>query len=132
MSYTLPSFALTFSTMPPALASVQAGRLRALAVTTPERSAAAREIPTMKEAGLADFELVLYSGILGPRGMPRGIVDRLHDEIGRIVRSADLDRVYQRVGAIAITNSPDAFAVHINAEMAKLGKLVALSGARIE
>jgi len=124
--------AISFATMPPALPNVQAGKLRALGVTTATRTAAAPEIPTMKEGGLKDFELVLYSGILAPRDCPRAIVDKLNAELGRIVRLPELEKIFSRVGAIAVTNSPDAFAQHINAEMSKLGKLVALSGARID
>jgi tripartite-type tricarboxylate transporter receptor subunit TctC len=86
----------------------------------------------MKEGGLKDFELVLYSGILAPRDCPRAIVDKLNAELGRIVRLPELEKIFSRVGAIAVTNSPDAFAQHINAELSKLGKLVALSGARID
>jgi tripartite-type tricarboxylate transporter receptor subunit TctC len=124
--------ALLFSSMPPALAMTQAGRLRALAVTTATRTAAAPDIPTMKEGALKDFELVLYSGILAPRDCPRAVVDKLNAEIGRIVRLPELEKIYGRVGAIAVTSTPEAFATHINAEMIKLGKLVALSGARID
>ena len=124
--------ALSFATMPPALPMVQAGKLRALGVTTVTRTTAAPEIPTIKEGGLKDFELVLYNGILAPRDCPRAVVDKLNAELGRIVRLPELEKIYGRVGAIAVTNSPEAFAAHINAEMAKLGKLVALSGARID
>jgi tripartite-type tricarboxylate transporter receptor subunit TctC len=123
---------LSFSTMPPALPNVQAGKLRALGVTTAERSAAAPEVPTLKEAGLPEFELVLYSGILGPRDVPAPIVDRLNAEIAKVVRLPELEKIYAKVGAVAITNSPQAFASHMRAEMTKLGKLVQLSGARIE
>jgi tripartite-type tricarboxylate transporter receptor subunit TctC len=124
--------AVSFSTMPPALASVQAGKLRALAVTTPQRSAAAPDVPTMKEAGLPQFELVLYSGILGPRGVPAPIVDRLNAEIGKVVRLPELEKIYSKVGAVALTDSPQEFAAHMSAEMTKLGKLVKLSGAHID
>ena len=124
--------ALSFATMPPALPNVQAGKLRALGVTTATRTTAAPDIPTMKEGGLKDFELVLYSGIIAPRDCPRGVVEKLNAEIGRIVRLPELEKIYGRVGAIVVTNSPEAFAAHIQAEMIKLGKLVALSGARID
>lgn len=124
--------ALSFSTMPPALPNVQAGKLRALAVTTPQRSAAAPDVPTLKEAGLPEFELVLYSGILGPRGVPAPIVERLNAEIGKVVRLPELEKIYSKVGAVAVTNSPHAFAAHMSAEMTKLGKLVKLSGAHID
>jgi len=124
--------AILFSTMPPALPMVAAGRLRALGVTTPQRTGAAPDVPTMKETGLKDFELVLYSGILAPRGVPRPIVDRLNAEFGRTVRLADVQKVYSTVGAVPVTSAPEEFAAHIQSEMVKLGKLVQLSGARVD
>jgi tripartite-type tricarboxylate transporter receptor subunit TctC len=124
--------AILFSTMPPALPMVAAGKLKALGVTTARRTSAAPDIPTMKEAGLKDFELVLYSGMLGPRGVPQAIVDRLNTEFAKAVAAPEVQKVYERVGAVAMTNSPEAFAAHIQSEMAKLGKLVQLSGARVE
>lgn len=124
--------AVSFATMPPAVPIVKAGKLRGLAVTTPERSGAAPDIPTMKEAGLVNFELVLYSGFLAPRGVPRPVVDKLNAEIGKAVRLPKVQEIYARVGAIAFTNTPEEFTAHIKSELSKLGKLVDLSGARID
>jgi tripartite-type tricarboxylate transporter receptor subunit TctC len=124
--------AILFSTMPPALPMVAAGRLRALGITTAQRTGAAPDVPTMKEAGLKDFELVLYSGILAPRGIARPIVDRLNAEFGKAVRLPDVQKIYENVGAVAVTNTPEAFAAHIQSEIAKLGKLVRLAGARVD
>ena len=124
--------AILFSTMPPALPMVAAGKLRALGVTTAQRTGAAPGVPTMKEAGLKDFELVLYSGILAPRGVPRPVVDRLNAEFGKAVRLPDVQKIYENVGAVAVTNTPEAFAAHIQSEIAKLGQLVQLAGARVE
>ncbi len=124
--------AVSFATLPPALPMVAAGKLRALGITTPQRTGAAPEVPTMKEAGLKDFELVLYTGILGPRGTPRPVVDRVNAEFGKAVRLADIQKIYSNVGAVPVTSTPEEFAAHINAEMAKLGKLVQLSGARVD
>lgn len=123
---------VSFATVPPVLPNMKAGKLRVLAVTTPQRSSAAPEIPTMKEAGLKDFELVLYTGILVPRGTPRPIIDRLNAEFAKAVKFPDVQAIYTRVGAVAVTSTPDEFATHIKSEMAKLGKLVELSGARID
>jgi tripartite-type tricarboxylate transporter receptor subunit TctC len=124
--------ALIFATLPPALPQVAAGKVRALAVTTPERTDAARDVPTMREAGLKDFELVLYTGILGPAGLPRAIVDRLNAEFAKAIRLPDVADIYRKVGAVPISSTPGEFAAHITAEMRKLGKVVELSGARIE
>jgi tripartite-type tricarboxylate transporter receptor subunit TctC len=124
--------AVSFATLPPSLPMVAAGKLRALAVTTAERSGAAPTLPTMKEAGLRDFELVLYTGILAPRGTPRPIVDRLNAEFAKAVQLPDVKTVYAKVGAVPVTSTPEEFAKHLSSEMTKLGKLVELSGARIE
>lgn len=124
--------AVSFSTIPPALPNVQAGKLRGLAITTAQRSSAAPELPTMKEAGLKDFELVLYTGILAPAGMPRPLVDRLNAEFGKAVKLPDVQKVYSRVAAVPVTSTPDEFATHMRSEFAKIGKLVQLSGARID
>jgi len=124
--------AVSFATLPPALPMVAAGKLRALGITTSQRSHAAPEVPTMKEAGLKDFELVLFTGILAPRGTPRPIVDRLNAEFGKAVRLPDIQKIYGKVGAMPVTSTPEEFAAHIHSEMAKLGKLVQLSGARVD
>lgn len=124
--------AVSFSTMPPAVPNVQAGKLRALGVTTAQRSKAVPSVPTMKEAGLPDFELVLYTGILAPQGVPRPIVDRLNAEFGQAVRLADVQKIYARVGAVPVTDTPEQFSAHIRSEMVKLGNLVKISGARID
>lgn len=124
--------AVSFATLPPALPMVATGKLRALGVTTPQRTGAAPEVPTMKEAGLKDFDLVLYTGILAPRGTPRPVVDRLNAEFGKAVRLPDIQKIYSNVGAMPITSTPGEFAAHISSEMTKLGKLVQLSGARVD
>ncbi|HZM43626.1 MAG TPA: tripartite tricarboxylate transporter substrate binding protein [Burkholderiales bacterium] len=124
--------AVSFATTPPVLPNVEAGKLRALAVTTPQRTDAAPGVPTMKEAGLKDFELVLYTGVLGPRGVPAAIVDRVNAEFVKAVQLPEIQKVYARVGAAPMSSTPETFAAHIKSEMAKLGKLVQLSGARID
>jgi len=124
--------AVSFATTPPVLPNVEAGKLRALGVTTPQRTAAAPGIPTMKEAGLKDFELVLYTGILGPRGMPSAIVNRLNAEFAKAVQLPDIQKIYATVGAVPMSSTPGEFAAHIKSEMAKLGRLVQLSGAHID
>ena len=121
-----------FSTMPPALANVKAGKLRALAVTTPRRSPAAPEVPTMVEAGLPGFEIVLYSGILAPRGLNPVLARRLQAEFAKVVREPETRAVYQSIGADPITNSPDELRAMIAAEIAKLAPVVRASGARVD
>lgn len=123
---------MLFSTMPPAVPMIEAGKLRALAVTTPQRTAAVPQVPTMKEAALKDFELVLFSGILAPRDLPRAVVDKLNAAFANAVRAPEVQSIYAKVGAQPLTNSPEAFAAHIHSEMIKLGRLVKLSGAHVD
>jgi tripartite-type tricarboxylate transporter receptor subunit TctC len=121
-----------FSTMPPAISNSKAGKLRALAVTTPKRVAAAPEVPTMIEAGLPSFEIVLYSGILGPKGMDRSLVRRLNAEFAKAVQSAEMQPVWQNLGADPIVMSPEAFEAATAREIAKLAPVVKASGAKLE
>jgi tripartite-type tricarboxylate transporter receptor subunit TctC len=121
-----------FSTMPPAISNSKAGKLRALAVTTPKRVAAAPEVPTMIEAGLPNFEIVLYSGILGPRGMDRALVRRLNAEFAKAVESPEMKQVWQNLGADPIVMTPEAFEAATAREIAKLAPVVKASGAKLE
>jgi tripartite-type tricarboxylate transporter receptor subunit TctC len=121
-----------FSTMPPALANVKSGKLRALAVTTPKRSGAAPEVPTMIEAGLPNFDIVLYSGILAPKGMERALVRRINAEFARAVRAPEMQQVWQNIGADPIVTSPEEFESRTAAEIAKLAPVVKASGAKVE
>jgi len=124
--------ALTFSTMPPALPQVKAGKLRALGVTTLKRNAAAPEVPTISEAGLKGFDVVLYSGVLGPAGMPAAVVNKLNGELAKAVNAPEVKTTYASLGVDALTDTPTEFAAHIAAEIAKLGKAVRAAGAHVD
>jgi tripartite-type tricarboxylate transporter receptor subunit TctC len=121
-----------FSTMPPAISNVKAGKLRALAVTTPKRSGAAPEVPTMIESGLPNFEIVLYSGVLAAKGMDRALVRRLNTEFARAVQAPEMQAVWANIGADPITMSPEAFEKATAAEIAKLAPVVKASGAKVD
>jgi len=121
-----------FSTMPPAISNAKAGKLRALAVTTAKRVDAAPEVPTMIEAGLKDFEIVLYSGIMGPKGMDRALVNRLNQEFARVVQAPEIKNVYEKIGADPIAMTPEEFLRKTEAEIAKLGPIVKASGAKVD
>ncbi len=120
--------AVSFTTMPPALPLVKAGRLRALGVTSAHRVAAAPDVPTIDEAGFKGYEMVLYSGILGPAGMSHDIVIRLNAEIEKIVSSANFRQMLATMGANPVTASPDEFAAHLRKEIEKLGAIVKAVG----
>ena len=121
-----------FSTMPPAISNARAGKLRALAVTTPRRTGAAPEVPTMIESGLANFDIVLYSGILGPKGLDRALVRRLNAEFAKAVQAPETQPVWQNIGADPIVMAPEDFETATAREISKLGPVVKASGAKVE
>jgi tripartite-type tricarboxylate transporter receptor subunit TctC len=121
-----------FSTMPPAVSNARAGKLRALAVTTPKRVSAAPEVPTMVEAGVPNFEIILYNGVLGPKGMDAAVVRKLNAEFAKVVASDEIKGVFQQLGADAISTTPEAFHEMLEKEIAKLAPVVKASGAKAD
>jgi len=121
-----------FSTMPPAVSNAKAGKLRALAVTTPKRVSAAPEVPTMIEAGVPNFEIILYSGVLGPKGMDASVVRKLNAEFAKVVATDEIKGVFQQLGADAISSSPESFHDMLEKEIAKLAPVVKASGAKAD
>jgi tripartite-type tricarboxylate transporter receptor subunit TctC len=121
-----------FSTMPPALGAVKGGKLRALAVTTPARVGAAPDVPTMIEAGVPGFDVVLYSGILGPKGIDAAVTKKLNAELAKVVASPDVKKIFENLGADAISVSGEEFSAMLGREITKLAPLVKASGAKVD
>jgi tripartite-type tricarboxylate transporter receptor subunit TctC len=111
---------------------VRAGKLRALAVTTPKRSSMAPEVPTMAEAGVPGYDVATWYGILVPAGTPRNIVVRLH---GAAVSAMAHPAVRERFGKTDLepnTTTPEQFGAYIRSEIAKWAKVIRQSGITIE
>jgi len=121
-----------FAAMAGSLPHVQAGRLRALGVTTLRRWPGAPDVPTLSEAGLEGFEVNSWSGILAPSGTPTPIVMRLNIEIARIMRQKETRERLYSFGAEPIDNTPAEFAAYIDGEVAKWAKVVKAAGLRAE
>ncbi len=118
--------ALMFPTTPTAMPYIKAGRLRPLGVTTAGRTQALPDVPSIAEAGVAGYESVQWFGILAPAGTPRPIIDRLNQEIGRIMQS--LKSRLANEGMEVVTGAPEQFAAHIKAETEKWAKVVKAMG----
>jgi tripartite-type tricarboxylate transporter receptor subunit TctC len=121
----------TFSTMPPALPHVKSGKMKALGVTSPARNQVVPDVPTMKDA-LPGFEVMLYSGILAPAGLPQPVLERLNGEVGKGLQAPDTKKLYLEMGADPVQMSPQAFKRHLQSDIEKLGKAVRASGARVD
>jgi tripartite-type tricarboxylate transporter receptor subunit TctC len=104
------------------------GKLRALAVTSARRSAAAPDIPTIAEAGLPGFDLVQWYGLLAPAGTPREIIARLHKESAAVLRTAEIRNHLGRNGGEVVSSSPEEFAAFLKTETAKMARVVKAAG----
>jgi tripartite-type tricarboxylate transporter receptor subunit TctC len=114
------------------LPHVQAGRVRAIATTSAKRSDALPDVPTVAESGVPGYEASQWYGVLVPRGTPPAIVDRLNREIVAIMNDADVKARLAREGSVAIGDTPQEFASHLRAEIAKWSRVVKVSGARVD
>ena len=114
------------------LPQVQAGRLRALAVTGPHRLAALPDVPTLAEAGIADCEFLGWVGIAAPAGTPKPVVERLYTAIATVLHTPEAREWFDSFGAEPGTDPPEAFSQSIRAEHAKWGRLLHALGVRPE
>jgi len=123
---------LLFATMPTVLPQVQAGRLRALAVTSSARSPAAPELPTIAEAALPGYSVTNWIGLFAPAGTPRDIVLKLNGETVRIMQAPDIQKRLLSEGAKFTPWTPDEYAAFVKSEMTKWAKVVKEAGIRVD
>jgi len=123
---------LAFNTIAPAISNIRAGRLRALAVAATARSAALPEVPTAAEAGLPGYDAVFYYGLTAPAGTPRPIIERLNQELRRIVTAPDVTERLIAEGTEPVAGTPDEYAANIAREERKWAALIAKLGLKIE
>lgn len=121
-------FGSVYSTLP----LVRSGRLRALAVTSAERNPAAPELPTVIESGVPGYNTFDWQGIVGPRGMPRPIVDRLNSEYARILLSKEVSDRLMRDGVVPSPSTPEEFGTFIAKEIELVRKIVAQAGIKLD
>src|SRR5215208_30304 len=115
---------LAFNTIAPALGNIQAGKIRAIAVAAPRRSAALPDVPTTKEAGVPGFEAVLYYGIAAPAGTPRPIVERINKGMRAIIASEEISKRIVADGGDPAPATPEEYAASIERDEAKWAELI--------
>jgi len=123
---------LYFSSLPPAMPYLKAGRIRALAITGPKRSNLFPDMPTAREAGLAKYESSVSYGVVTPAGTPAEIVRKLHAEIAKILNQAEIRTRLEGQGTDVIASSPAQYASDIKSEVAKWAQIVKVSGAKVD
>jgi tripartite-type tricarboxylate transporter receptor subunit TctC len=122
---------LAFENMPALIPHIQAGRLRALAVTTTKRSAVMPELPTIAEAALPGYDASVWFGVFAPAGTPRPVVDRLHGEILKALQTQDLKSRMVAMGTDVSGMGPDDFSAYVRKEIPKWANLVKAAGVKV-
>ena len=121
-----------FGAMPAVLQQAQAGKLRALAITSAKRRAAVPELPTVIEGGLAGYEILIWNALFAPRATPSAIILRLNAEVNKILELPDVRESFTRQGAEVSGSTPERLAAYVASEYAKWAKVVAASGAKLD
>ena len=123
---------LMFATALSVVPHIKANRVRALGVTTAQRSRSLPELPTIAEAGVPGFEASTWHGVLVPAGTPVAIVERLNVEINRVLQRADARDRLAALGAEIVGGSAKEFADHIQREIPKWAKVIKTIGVQLE
>ncbi|ETG99391.1 tripartite tricarboxylate transporter family receptor [Bordetella pertussis I036] len=121
-----------FDNMPSSWPHVQAGKLRALAVTTTERSASAPDLPTMKESGFENFDVSSWFGLIAPAGTPPEVVNTLNAAMVKALDKPEVLQSYEKLGAVAQKTTPAEFGAFIKSEVEGWAPVVKASGATVD
>src|SRR5687768_3852487 len=123
---------LVFIGIPAAAPHIKAGKLRALAIVAPQRSNALPDVPTVAEAGLRDFEVTTWYGVLAPAGTPRNVVTRLNAELVKLMHAPEMKEKLSATGTEPLTSTPEEFAAYIKREIAKWGDVIRRAGVKAD
>ena len=126
---------LMFDNLPSAMPHIRSGKLKALAVTSAQRSSALPDVPSVAEAGgpaLKGFEATSWFGLLAPAGTPADVINRIQQETAKALASPALKERLQAQGAIPSGNTPAEFTKLIEAESKKWAQVVKASGAKVD
>ena len=123
---------MSLPTLASALPHIRGGKMRALAVTSAQRSPIAPEIPTVAEAGVPGFKLEVWFGLLGPGNLPPAILKRLNEGLNTVLNQPDLKELLAREAATIRPGTPEEFGVEVRSEIARWTKLIADAKIQVE
>jgi tripartite-type tricarboxylate transporter receptor subunit TctC len=123
---------LMFDTMLSSMPHVKAGKLKALGVTSAQRSSVAPDLPTVAESGLSGYEAIAWNGLLAPTGTPKEVIARLNTELKAVLESPDIRQRFEAQGFASTWNTPAAYGSFLQSEVDKWAKVVKASGAKID
>ena len=123
---------MNFDTMPPVLPHIRSGKLKALALTTPQRSPQLSQLPTMIEAGMKGFEMTNWYGVMAPAKTSRDIVTKLNGEINKIMAMPDAKAKLEEAGTQLNPMSTEQFTTFLGNEITKYAKLIKASGVTLD
>lgn len=121
-----------FDNLPSTINFVRTGKLRALAVTTPQRWPGAPDIPTVAESGVPGYEVSGWFGLLAPAGTPKEILNTLQVAIAQAVKTPEVAKQLRDLGAEPVANTPEVFAKEISADVDKWRKVVKATGVKLD
>ncbi len=119
---------MAFNVISEVLPHVKSGKLRALAVTSPQRWAALPDVPTMQEAGFKDIAAVEFLGWYAPARTPAEVVSRINTAVQEALGTPEMQEVFSRNGLLPLRESPDAFAARLRDEIARWAPVVKATG----
>jgi tripartite-type tricarboxylate transporter receptor subunit TctC len=120
-----------FPGTPIVIPHMKAGRLKALAVTTAQRSSHLPDVPTIAEAGVPGYEALVWVGMLAPAGTPPEIINKLNSEITKLLRVPEVQQLLASSGVDPTPTTPEEFGAYLKSEFDKWGKVVRDSGATV-
>jgi len=122
---------LAFDNMPIAWPQAKAGKIRAIAVTSPRRSPTAPDVPAVAET-VPNFDVTGWMGLFAPAGTPRPIVDRLANELARILELEEVKTKFAELGAEPAVMNADTFTTYVSSERTKWGAVVKAAGVKLD
>jgi tripartite-type tricarboxylate transporter receptor subunit TctC len=123
---------MVFSDMAPAVPFIKANKLRALAVTSPQRSTTLPELPTMIELGFPNFEAANWWSIVTPKGVPNSIIDRINQELGKIMTSQEIKDSFEKLGVTPLYSEPSKVFELSRKESPIIGEILRKAGVEKE